>query len=791
MPQDRRVWKESEALVDAGYDVSVIAPRRREQRRREHVGNVTIHRYAPTRERAGELGFVLEFSSAWVRIAMLSAVIFAWDGFAAIQACNPPDIFFTVALPYKLAGCPFVFDQHDLSPELYVARFGRSGGIVFRCLELLERATFRTADHVIAANRPQAEIPLTRGKKAPDEVTVVSNGPVLPQADARPSVPDRWRSKPFLCCWVGAMGAVDDGVDLAIHAIAHLVHEIGRVDCHFVFLGDGEAFGEVTRLASELGVSDWITFTGWVDHETVLDCLASADVGLQPDPKNPRTDKATAVKTLEYMAFGVPVVAFDLEETRRTVGSAAEYATPNDPRSFAVTIDGLLSDPDRRRAMGETGRRLIRDGLAWDYQRVAYVRVYDALAPPRFQGGAGDLDRRRRSRTHTGSWRMTDSVDIAIVGAGPYGLAAAAHLRAAGRETRVFGEPLQFWQTQTPVAMVLRSPYLGSDIGGSSTLTLRDYETDSGRAIPRPIPVNRFVEYGKWFQQNAVPEVDRRDVRTIAGVDSGFRVTVDGDVYAARRVVVATGVGAFAWTPPVFAALDHEIVSHSLDHHTLDGFAGRRVTVIGGGQSALETAALLHEGGSDVDVLVRAPSVRWLSESSWKHTTWPVNRMLYAPPDVGPALASHLVAHPGAYRRFPRQWQDRLATRSVRPAGAGWLRPRLRDITIRTGVQVVEVTPCRDRVHLRLDDGTQLRVDHVLLATGYRVDLSRYSFLASPLVEAIRGVNGYPRLSRGFETTMPGLHVVGAPAAWSFGPLMRFVAGSGFAARLLTRWLAR
>ena len=386
---------------------------------------------------------------------------------------------------------------------------------------------------------------------------------------------------------------------------------------------------------------------------------------------------------------------------------------------------------------------------------------------------------------------MSDSVDVAIVGAGPYGLAAAAHLRAAGRETRIFGEPLQFWQTQTPVAMVLRSPYRGSDIGGSSTLTLHDYATESGRAIPSPIPVNRFVEYGKWFQQHAVPEVDHRDVRAIASVDSGFRVTVDDDAFTARRVVVATGVGAFAWKPPLFAALHHEIISHSFEHHELAVFAGRRVTVIGGGQSALETAALLHEGGSDVDVLVRRSAVRWLSEGSWKHTTWAVNRMLYAPPDVGPALASHLVAHPGAYHRMRRQWQDRLAARSVRPAGAGWLRPRLRDVTIRTGVQVADITPCRERVRLRLDDGTQQTVDHVLLATGYRVDLSRHAFLASPLVEAIKCVNGYPQLSRGFETTMPGLHVVGAPAAWSFGPLMRFVAGSGFAARSLTRWLAR
>jgi glycosyltransferase involved in cell wall biosynthesis len=379
VPQDHRVWKECQALVDAGYDVSVIAPRADGQRQREELARVRIYRYFSTRERSDKLGFLLEFASAWAQVTALTAYVFARDGFAAIQACNPPDILFTVALPYKLVGCPFVFDQHDLSPELYVARYGRAKGVVFRALEILERATFRSADHVIAANRPQAEAPLTRGRKPHNHVTIVSNGPVLPSDNAPAPDHNLRRGKTFLCCWVGAMGAVDDGVDLAVRAIGHVVHDIGRSDCHFVFLGHGEAFDDVTRLVEQLQLSEWITFTGWVDHDTVLHYLASADIGLQPDPKNPRTDKATAVKTLEYMAFGVPVVAFDLEETRRTVASAGVYATPNDPCSFAAAIDDLLSDPDRRREMGATGRSLVRGGLSWDHQRVAYVGVYDAL----------------------------------------------------------------------------------------------------------------------------------------------------------------------------------------------------------------------------------------------------------------------------------------------------------------------------------------------------------------------------------------------------------------------------
>ncbi len=384
----------------------------------------------------------------------------------------------------------------------------------------------------------------------------------------------------------------------------------------------------------------------------------------------------------------------------------------------------------------------------------------------------------------------TDEIDIAIVGAGPYGLAAAAHLRAARRDVRVFGEVFDFWRTQTPIGMVLRSPYRGSNVGDpEGKLTLQDYERDSGDPVAVPIPVDRFLHYGGWFQQRVVPDLDRRDVALVERTATGFHLETGGDTWAARRVVVAAGVGTFAHRPTQFDGFGDDLVSHTLDHHDLSRFAGQQVAVIGGGQSALESAALLHELGADVQVMVREPTVRWLSEGSWKHTTPWVSKLLYAPPDVGPAGVSHLVDHPGAYHRLPRRLQDRLAVRSVRPAGAGWLRPRLAAVPIRTALHVTEAKAGGDRIRLSFDAAGDETVDHVLLGTGYRVDLSKYRFLAPELVNAIECVDGLPRLNHRFETSVPGLYVLGAPAAWSFGPLMRFVAGSDFAARTLTAGL--
>jgi cation diffusion facilitator CzcD-associated flavoprotein CzcO len=382
----------------------------------------------------------------------------------------------------------------------------------------------------------------------------------------------------------------------------------------------------------------------------------------------------------------------------------------------------------------------------------------------------------------------TDAETV-VVGAGPYGLATAAHLRAAGREVRVFGHPLEFWQTQTPLGMWLRSPYRGSNIGDpQSRYTLQDYERDIGTGLRGgPIPVERFVDYGLWFQERVVADLERQNVRWVTRTSHGFLIETDTGTVTARRVVVAAGVGTFAYWPDELRDLGPHLSSHTMSHHDLSQLAHRRVTVVGGGQSALETAALLHELGADVDVLVRAPMVRWLTEGSWKHTTPVVSSILYSKPDVGPALASHLVAHPRLYTKLPMNKQETLARRSVRPAGAGWLRPRLANVPLRLGVHVTHADEAGDRVKLTLSDGSVDLVDHVALGTGYRVDLTQYRFLDPDLVQAIAKHDGYPELTASCETTVPGLHIIGAPAARRHGPLMRFVAGSDFAARAVTR----
>ena len=386
---------------------------------------------------------------------------------------------------------------------------------------------------------------------------------------------------------------------------------------------------------------------------------------------------------------------------------------------------------------------------------------------------------------------MTERIDVAIIGAGPYGLATAAHLRTVGREPRVFGEPLKFWKTHTPIGMLLRSPYTGSDIGAPSLkLTLQDFERAT-QPVDVPIPVEKFIEYGQWFQDRAVPNLDQREVRRVDVSGSGFDIEVDGETFRADRVVVAAGIGRFARKPPQFAALDADLVSHTVEQHDLGVFRGRRVSVIGAGQSALESAALLHESGADVDVLARRPAVRWILGQARRHTNPWLNRMLYAPAAVGPAGLSQLNQRPALYRHVPSAMHDALDRRSIRSAGAGWLYPRCEGISIRTGVSVVNATRDGSRVQLQLSDGTRQTVDHVLLGTGFQIDLARYPFWGPQLAQSIDCLRGYPRLTPNFETSVPGLHVVGAPAAPTFGPLMRFVAGSGFAGRTVARALAR
>jgi cation diffusion facilitator CzcD-associated flavoprotein CzcO len=380
--------------------------------------------------------------------------------------------------------------------------------------------------------------------------------------------------------------------------------------------------------------------------------------------------------------------------------------------------------------------------------------------------------------------------DVAIVGAGPYGLAAAAHLRTVkGLDVRVFGEPMAFWRRQMPAGMLLRSPWVASHIADPErALTLDAYRSVSGNRLSVPVPLAGFVEYGQWFQGQVAPDLDRRLVLRVESATHGFRLWLEhGETLKARHVVVAAGIAPFAWRPQQFDGLPASLVSHSSEHGDLGRFTGKQVVVVGGGQSALESAALVREAGADVEVVARAPRIHWLVRSGWLHRVGPVRRLLYAPSDVGPAGMSWVVANPGWFRRLPAKRQHWLESRSTRPAAAAWLLPRLRGVPITTGRAVVSAVPSGEALSIRLDDGTERSVDHALLATGYRVDISRYDFLAREMLEAVRRIDGYPELSGGFESSVAGLHFLGAAAARSFGPLTRFVAGTDYAARMLTR----
>jgi len=387
--------------------------------------------------------------------------------------------------------------------------------------------------------------------------------------------------------------------------------------------------------------------------------------------------------------------------------------------------------------------------------------------------------------------------DVTIVGAGPYGLAAAAHLGTIkGLEIRVFGEPMSFWERNMPSGMFLRSNWTATQIADPNRkLTLEAYQAANGNHLSLPVPLDRFIQYGQWYQRQAVPYLDQRKIALIESNSPGFRVTVsDGEVIQSQRVVVAAGIGSFAWRPPEFDVLPAEVVSHTSEHPDLRKFSNKKVLIIGGGQSALESAALLREGGSEAEVVARSRHIHWLQGFASKtlhhrlgsFTRW----MLYAPTDVGPAGVSQLLARPDLLRHLPRSLQDRLRKRAVRPAGARWLVDRLRDVPIHLGRSVVSVALVGGQVKVRLDDGSDRTVDHVLLGTGYRVDISKYDFLSSELKQSIRCFKGYPILKPGLETSVEGFHILGSPAAWSFGPLMQFVSGTTYASHTLMQCIA-
>jgi glycosyltransferase involved in cell wall biosynthesis len=379
VPFDRRVWLECQALVSAGYRVAVVCPKGDGDPPYQVVNTVQLYKYRPYAPGGSKLSFVAEYAYSFLTTARLTLRARRSGRFAVIQACNPPDIFWPIALFFRaIEGAKFVFDHHDLCPELYESRFPNGRRLPYKALRALERRTHRAADHVISTNDSYREIAVKRSGKARNDVTVVRTGPD-PQRLARgPADPAQRRGRRFLVAYIGVMGP-QDGVDIVIRAADIVVRELGRDDIAFTLIGSGDCFNDLVALRNELGLAGVVEFTGRAPDELVTRILSTADIGLSPDPKNPLNDLSTMNKSMEYMAFELPVVAFDLRETRVSTGDAAVYVKPNDVREYAETIVGLLDDEQKRARLGKLGRARVEQELAWSHHERAYLGVYRRL----------------------------------------------------------------------------------------------------------------------------------------------------------------------------------------------------------------------------------------------------------------------------------------------------------------------------------------------------------------------------------------------------------------------------
>lgn len=400
-----------------------------------------------------------------------------------------------------------------------------------------------------------------------------------------------------------------------------------------------------------------------------------------------------------------------------------------------------------------------------------------------------DMQLTTTQQTQTDVADARQQTNTIVVGAGPYGLTAAAHLAHAGVPTMTFGRPLSFWKECMPEGMHLRSSWGASSIAHpEQRFSLDDHQARIDRKISKPIPGTEFIDYGEWFQQNAVPNVDERAVTLVSRSAGGFDVTLeDGEILHAKNVVMATGLAGTEWHPAPFDDLAPDRVTHAVEIRHPDRFANERVLVVGSGQSAVETAVLLHEAGAEVQILARRQAIHWLTRSGWLHKApdW-VQRMLYASTDVGPPGLSQIVARPALFRRLPERLRIPIAERSIRPAASGWLLPRSSGIATSEGERGVAANVIDGEVRVRTDKGREITVDHVVLGTGYRPQVSTQLLLDEQLRSVIAvDDEGLPVLKNGFMSSVPGLHFVGAMAAGTYGPLMRFVSGTPFAGKTI------
>ncbi|MEW6443886.1 MAG: glycosyltransferase family 4 protein [bacterium] len=396
-PLDGRVRNEALTLSREGYKVTVICGRSKGQMAREVFRGIEVYRVprlsvfdkvpglrARSWGRALHLalaaaGYVVEHAYFPAVCLLLSPYILLRQGFDVIHAHNPPDTLFVVGAFYRLFGKKFVFDHHDLSPELFLSRFSARDGVLYRALLLLERLCVGSANACIATNESYREIEIARANKDPNDVFVVRNGPDL---DALERTPDESLRPPGkkLLVYVGVMNP-QDGLEYLLRAMRCLVVELGRSDFRCVLVGTGDSLARLRDLSAELGLADCVQFTGFIPREEVMRYLATADICLDPDPSSPLNDVSTWIKIMEYMSFGKPIVSFDLKETRVSAGGAAVYVEPNDEKAFARAIASLMDDPERRRAMGALGARRVEQELAWQHVSRNLIRAYRSILP--------------------------------------------------------------------------------------------------------------------------------------------------------------------------------------------------------------------------------------------------------------------------------------------------------------------------------------------------------------------------------------------------------------------------
>ncbi len=381
VPLDRRVWLECRALRAAGYEVSVICPKGPDDPAREVIDGVAIYKYRPAPEAQHLLGFVVEFVYSWLRTAALSLVVRRERGFDVIQACNPPDTYWLLARLWRPWGVRFVFDHHDLNPELFRSRFGQptttAKRVQLQGLEWLERQTFAAAHRVISTNESYKRVAVERGGLDPALVTVVRSGPDT--SVMRPVVPEHDHTGGrHLLVYLGIMGPQDD-VHIALEVMDELVHRRGRTDVRAALLGFGDCLEELRSTCTSLGLDDVVEFTGRVGPGPIADYLSSASVGLGPDRKTPLNDLSTMNKTMEYMAFAVPAVSFDLVETQISGGQTGLYVPSGDVRAFADAVERLLDDTALRVEMSLAARERAVELMDWRPQAIAYVGVFDGL----------------------------------------------------------------------------------------------------------------------------------------------------------------------------------------------------------------------------------------------------------------------------------------------------------------------------------------------------------------------------------------------------------------------------